>query len=562
MHYRMRLIVAAFAGLVSVFVLLLAFPSHIVRNDAPTRAKRIAEPKTFTPEEAREIWARMRPPYDTIDVREVSAGNTVRILVDVNDDGIIDEQDSIARTRGAAEIVRLDDALCNGRSGVYDRTAALDDDLQLVTIQLPTATLAADELRLVPAGAETGNLAFYTSDWITPETEARWPIRVDSLPFRDDANHRVFVWMKITDLFGGASHDGAVSLALERDGQILSSDTLHITVVGKLGDPNYFAGALDYLMERDRRSGRPSRFFLDEIQCASNNGMVEGVETFRLVMMRYALTEMNVLETYYANNDPKRGRIKSILDAMDRNPGQDLIVNGSFFMLENHAENHGKRVLGAVVNDYKMSPASGPHQWQKAYQESGVPGTPEWQYKSFCLHQPKPGPGLMALVEEPFSPQTPFVPAVTRDGAPSLPFMALGGLHQVHNFQNNPGCNIACMGFVDVPDGVGQSDNKDRRLIWIAATDTDRKKTTSRYGHEAFRQALRKSGLTIDEGDPQRGAGPGRCDFVYFDSANSVALSYKVDDAFETPVVSARHLQDSAPTFVNNYLMLKVAEAP
>jgi hypothetical protein len=70
---------------------------------------------------------------------------------------------------------------------------------------------------------------------------------------------------------------------------------------------------------------------------------------------------------------------------------------------------------------------------------------------------------------------------------------------------------------------------------------------------------LRDSGLTIEEGDPRHGVGPGRCDLVYFDSANSVALSYKVDGVFETPCVSGRHLRDAPNTLVNNYLMLKVA---
>jgi hypothetical protein len=274
--------------------------------------------------------------------------------------------------------------------------------------------------------------------------------------------------------------------------------------------------------------------------------------------MHHARTEMNVLETYYANNKLVNGRIKNIFDALDRNPDQDVIVNGNFFYIENGPENHGKRALGAVVHDHELSKASGWHEWQVSYQQAGIQGTPAWQFKSYCLVQPEHKPGQIELVEEPLNMKEPFVPMTTNSGSEQLPYMALGGLHTLHNFINNPGFAKACMGIADPPLQPGQPANPNRRLLWLAATNSDPAKTTAKYGGESLRQKLRDSGIVIEEGDPENGVPPRRCDMVYFDSANSVALSYKIDGVFETPCAGGRHYAGASNTLCNNYLMLSV----
>ncbi|NUM52663.1 MAG: hypothetical protein HUU46_03370 [Candidatus Hydrogenedentes bacterium] len=538
----------------AALALLRPYFSPTSRTASPLHPSRIQ--KTYTDAEADTIWRGMLQPWKIVRVIDMPSPGRLVILADVNDDGVIDVSDTAARSRGAREIVRVNDAIANGRSRVYDRSPLLDDDLQLLTIQLPQLSDESDVLVVRSNLRPQDSLAVYKDDKMSGEALLRGDARIGDLPHRDRDERRVFVWIRLNAPIVNDA-ECAVTVTLQRDGKTLTEDTLNILPVGGLGDPNYFSAALDYLVEPDRITGKPAKLFLDEARCESivNDG---SYETFQIVVVRHALTEMNVLETYYANNDRVRGRIKNIFEAIDRNPDEDIFINGNFFLLEHGADNHGKRALGALVHSHELSKASGPHRWQVSYQDAGIGTTPDWQFKSYCLTQREHKPGQIELIEEPLSAEGPFVPASTEGSNQKYPYMALGGLHQVHNFVHNPGFPKACMGIVDSPPQPGAEHLTGRRLIWLAATNGDR--STSRYGGEAFRHKLRDSGLVIEEGDPENGVAPGRCDLVYFDSANSVALSYKIDGTFETPTVGGRHLPGANNTFCNNYLMLSVTD--
>jgi len=548
--------IIAVLGFGAVFLLIITVVSSIgywTNNNSPFSL--LATPhqsqflKTFTWEEEQEVSNAMRPPQECVRIEGIAAGASLQILVDLNDDGVINAEDSAERAKGVKEIVRVNDAISNGRSRCFDRTPHLDDDLQLLVVQLPQSTNDTDEITF---NISSSDAAVYETDWISAESEVIAPRSVASFPYRDVENERIFIWLLIRK----PVENMAIEVDMKRDDLQIARDNLSLKIVGKLGDPSYFLAARDYLMERSRVHADLPTLFIDEAQCQSvdNDGTFE---TFLVVVMRHELTEMDVLETYYANNDSVKGRIKNVFDVLDRFPDEDVVINGNFFYIESDKENHGKRALGALVHNHELSQASGWHAWQVSYEEARIHTKPDWQFKSYCLTQRDPGPGNIALIEEPLNLKEPFVPPGS--GAEKYPYMAMGGLHQVHNFINNPGFPKACMGFAEVPEMQGSGTH---RLMWFAASLDDRSKSTSYYGGEAFRQALRDSGLTIEEGDPQNGVGPGRCDLVYFDSANSVTLAYRIDGIYETPTAGGRHMPGANNTLCNNYLALKIKNQP
>ena len=233
-------------------------------------------------------------------------------------------------------------------------------------------------------------MAFYASDLLDDAGRIEWPLDVAAMPFQDSETRRVFLWVKAVASVAG--HGGPFNMTFvfnTADGSEPVRDTLRCTLVGGLGDPHYFAGALDYLMERGRMSGNRPSLFLDRWRAESGPG---DCESFQIAVLRHALTEMTVLETYYDKAGPI-GRLRSIFDVVRNHGDETLIVNGNHFILPASAGRHGNQALGAVVRNHEVSEATNYHRWFKAFAETNTPKNPDWAFQVYALTQAETGNG-------------------------------------------------------------------------------------------------------------------------------------------------------------------------
>ena len=100
--------------------------------------------------------------------------------------------------------------------------------------------------------------------------------------------------------------------------------------------------------------------------------------------------------------------------------------------------------------------------------------------------------------------------------------MALGGLQTCHYFTHSHGGNKSCLGITSVSrPGDGQAE----KLIWLAMSDPDPAESTSHYGGDLLRDALRASGIVIGKGETRLGKAPGACEMAYLDGGASVAMA-------------------------------------
>ena len=547
---RQRVLLFVLGVLAAVFV----YHSRVAWMPRPGRV-----PRVYLDSEVAAAWEGASAPAEIVDIR-VSPSDALLVLADVNDDGVIDDSDCALRAAGLGELIRLDDTVCNGREVMGDRSPRWDDDLQLLALQLPQAAPSGGILRVETSLTPGIELAFYSSDLLDEAARIDWPLDVAACPFRQADTRRAFVWMKAAAPGNSRSDSFDLTFVLNAaDGSEFARDTLRCTLVGGLGDPHYFAGALDYLMERGRLSGKRPRLFLDRMRAEAGPG---DFESFQIVVLRHAVTEMTVLETYYDNAGPI-SHLRTIFDVVRRHDDQTLIVNGNHFVLPAAISRHGNSALGAVVHDHTVSPATPYHRWFKAFAETNTPGEPDWLYQVYALAQPEPGPGRIALLEETYRDwgdtaierRTPFIPMTGSSDTERPAYMALGGLQTCHYFTHSRGGNKSCLGITSVarPDG-----GPEEKLIWLAMSDPDPAESTSHYGGDMLRDALRGSGIVIGSGETRLGKPPGPCEMAYLDGGASVAMAYRLDGAFEIPIAESRHTAPSA-TAANNYLMLRVA---
>lgn len=490
-------------------------------------------------------WNRLSMRY--LDDR--STETAFALLADVNDDGVLDDRDCRAIEAGVSEWMRVDDFECNGRSGVHDRTPWLDDDLQLVWVRLPADL--ADDATLHVVSDDAHYFEAFQSDWLDEYAPVQWPLRLADHPLFRRGIISVPLWLRAPR---GTPVDRPLTVALElRDaGTGARQARLQLHVVDELGHPKYFAAVRDYLAERDRADTRRPRLFRESVECASSEDP-NAYEMVHLVAMPHESTRMEVLETFY-DTPFLQPRIKNIFAAARSRPAAHVIVNGNYFHVDTGASvPHGRSALGAVVHNGRISPATGRH-WWFTYPNDGRPANAEWFYTSYGLVQEDDAPGLIALREEPREPN-PYVPMVTRNGVETPVHMALGGINTIHNFIHSVCGRKSYVWLARVP---GVDDREERRLVCLAMTDVNQ--STSFCGGPAFREKLRGSGLTIDEGDPAHGIPPGRSDLAYFDGGASIAMAVNMDGVFEYPTYSARHEPRNRHVHVNNYVVFTVED--
>ncbi len=546
----MKRIIGLVLILICALVAVVVFRKHTPEISLP---KPLAPP---TDSQAAEAWHAWNAQGSVAVVRITEDPGAFLLLADLNDDAVIDDADRALQEAGQPELMRRDDRVCNGRTAYHDRTVLLDDDLQMVIVQVPANPDPAATIRPSAATPLPNGLAVYVSDFLGPDSAVTWPLKPADHPFYDPETWRLPLWLKMGRPSEGPFCD-AFTFALSWGAEAAPSqeDSLDINVVGGLGDPDYFAAARDYLSEPVRAVRPFTALFLDETYCTSSEAAGK-FETFSIVAMPHLRTKMTVLETYY--DKPAWGeRTRNVMEAARDHSAQHVIINGSYFRMPVQGPvQHGRDCLGAVVVDHELSEASGRHTWHT----DGDPRRPEnaeWFNPVFSLVQAENRPGCVELVPEPAGSDL-FVPTVSSDGQEDMPHMALGGLNTVHDFVNSLGGRKSYIWFSPSALDSSTSEQDAPELIWLAMSNA--MKSTNHFGGAAFREALRRSGLTIEEENPGKGIPPGRCDIAYFDGGSSVCMAVRSGEAFEFPILSPRHDPSPRTTPINNYVMFQVVD--
>lgn len=497
-----------------LFVLVLYLYGHPA---VPVRSSAWTAPPEATMDDGRAYWERLRPVPPT----SAFKGDAFQFLSDVNDDP------------ASPVVMRLDDDFPNGRSPFHDAIAELDDDLQLMWVRVPRG--AGDTAVLTFDSGGVPGVSFFSSNWLDSAAAitAGWTF-ADS-PFWDGPARCVPVWIRAS-AGDGKGFSFICTVRCTDGGAVVGEAQQAFKVVGALGDPDFFAGVTDYLAEGD--GGPLPRYFTCEVRAAS--GVTPGTfEVLRFAALPRARTKMTVHETYFAR---KRlgGLDNSIFDVATRFPEAAFIVNGNYFRNATNKENHGDSCLGVVLVDHEVTPASQWHGWPAAHRENMLTGSPSWTYPVYALVQDDEGCGHIRLVEESAAPRQLFVPTEA-DG--TLPYMALGGIHTLHQFVNNVGANKSHFWMTD-------------DLVCFAMSDPQRSDSTT--GEAALRELLRASGLVIEEGDINHGVAPGHSDLMYLDGGTSICMALNTGEGFEIPIAASRNVASNNTTRVNNYLVFFV----
>lgn len=485
-----------------------------------------------------------------IAVWRVTPDTNFIVLTDLDDDGVIDDCDRKLKMEGIPELVRLDDSVCNGRHWMADRTALLDDDLQLLSLFIPDPPNPGVQLGLESDDEARMYFTFYTSDFLDASAEVQWPLDMRNLCKLDSSPDKYALWVRVK---GSTGLQGlhTLTFSIIHEGKPTASDSIQVRCVGALGDPYYFAAARDYLTERDRASQGAAEVFTDVVQCGAGRH-TEDFETFRLLVMRHELTKMEVLETYHNRNEG-RPRTATISDAIRRHADQTVIVNGNYFYLSPGLTRHGEKALGAVVHNGEVSPASFRHRWWTAYKDAGIYEQPDWQFTVFSLVQPEDRCGQIELKPEPYSPNDVYIPT-TEKGQQEVPVdEALGGLHTLHNSIYTEGMPKSLIGIAAVPAEGGLPAH---RVIWLAMSQPT--EGGYAYGASRLRERLRGSGVVVDDTPATPTREPGPTELAYLDGGASPCMALKISDLYEVPVRGISHIEILSGPRVNNYLMFRV----